>query len=72
MSVEKSWFQKLDLCSSLYEGRGHILSRVLQKELTLIIGPVVSKRPNRAGVSFFSPEDGNRSNFRCLLFHSYL
>jgi hypothetical protein len=49
-------FQKLDLFPSSGEGRGL----------------VPSEGPNRVDVSLFSPEDGKRSNFRNLMFSSYL
>jgi hypothetical protein len=32
----------------------------------------ISKGPNRVGVSLPSPEDGNRSSFRNVVFSSYL
>jgi hypothetical protein len=31
-----------------------------------------SKGPNKVGVSLHSPEDGNRSSFRNIVFTSYL
>jgi hypothetical protein len=36
------------------------------------VDPKISKGPNRVGVSLPSPEDGNRSSFRDVVFSGYL
>jgi hypothetical protein len=41
-------------------------------ELTLITAPALSMEPYRGIVSLFSPEDGNKSRFRNVMFSSYL
>jgi hypothetical protein len=56
-----------DFCTTrkhkvLETGSGSVLSPCL----------ALSKGPNRVGVSLPSPEDGNRSSFRNVVFSSYL
>jgi hypothetical protein len=43
----------------------------LKKELTSVSGPALSKGPNRVAISLRSPEDGNTSSFRNILFSSH-
>jgi hypothetical protein len=57
--TENTMFRKLDLFPSSGEGR---------KKVTLL---ALSKGPNRVGVFLPSPEDGNRSSFRNVVFSGF-
>jgi hypothetical protein len=48
-------------------GGRQLLCRISYKELTSIIGPALSKGPNRVGVCLLSSKVGNRSNFQNLV-----
>jgi hypothetical protein len=49
-----------------------IIPSLTELKLKLISRLILSKGPNRVGVSLPSPEDRNRSSFRNIVFSRYL
>jgi hypothetical protein len=68
--VESTTLRKLDLFLSTSELRETSTVLVPLERTNLNYWIALSKRPIRTGVSFFSPEDGNRSSFRNVVFSS--
>jgi hypothetical protein len=67
LNKQNTLFRKLDLLPSTDQGR-EITTQLAPSTLRLVL----SKGPNRVAVSFPSPEDGNRSSSRNVVFPSYL
>jgi hypothetical protein len=67
-------FVQIQVCGSVsFSCCAHFKVALVTRVTTLTCqGLSLSKGPNRVGVSFPSPEDGNRSSFRNALLSSYL
>jgi hypothetical protein len=66
IELENITFRKLDMFPSLEYARGHLLCWVQLLRLAL------SKGPNRVSFFLSSPEDGNRSSLRNIVFSGSL